>query len=251
LGWLRTAWREFADQRPPDQLKAVSEVFLFGLAVVGAIAVGYQLYLTQKSNDMTRESIDFAKAQAGSGDADTQAALALSKRSADAAEDAVALAEKNRLDAEAQNRWEQRAWLGFLEGADPTLKVGERPTLAAWMINSGRTPALGARPIISYAFAANPVACEPKFQPTGEFYKFQSRMVVQPGMKVATGVMVHFEVTQPILDALKAERQVLCLFGRVEYDDIFDARHKTEFNMYLAPSNLSTWLFAPKGNTAY
>lgn len=145
----------------------------------------------------------------------------------------------------------ERAWVGVIENTSPNLKVGERPILAIWMLNSGKTPARDARPFITYDLVPEPTRCIPRYDAPPEFSaKYQSSMVIQPGAKVGVGVPTHWTTTETLISDLKKERQVLCMFGKVDYRDIFDVPHTTTFNMFLASNNLSSWLFNAKGNDA-
>jgi len=177
----------------------------------------------------------------------TQQAIKTANRQAKAAEDANKLARETAARAAkdnvqstqqnretfaatvAQNRLDQRAWVGLKTLIVLPLAVGQRVRADLTFTNTGKTLALNTTAKTGIGIAA-------KNGPPDWFYgdKWKNtkvfKNVVFPQGEIQTKVYIEgFLLDSAWLALLQDGRQKLYVYGRCEYDDVFGKKHFTEF----------------------
>jgi hypothetical protein len=132
---------------------------------------------------------------------------------------------------------EQRAWIGVLGVGNLKVKVGESPQASVIVVNSGKTPAVYVKQIISGNIL-------PKGQ-SSFIYKSspaeKSQSVIQPGMNVRIDFPANEPpVTQTSADDIKYGRATFHIYGKITYQDVFGKEHYTTFCFIVTPDLTST-----------
>jgi hypothetical protein len=155
----------------------------------------------------------------------------ITQKGARAAQRAAKAAEATLTATQESSRLDQRAWVGVIESFRPDIKVGAKPTLGVTIMNSGKTPArLGATHVSARSFAKDK-AFVPIYPP-----KQNSRIaLLQPGMRMDFAKPTVREFTQADIDVFRNGDQVMYVYGKFSYRDIFGRGYCTVFCMFYEP----------------
>lgn len=230
---LTGAWRgrRAPDLREPRDWQRTHSLWMLvfnGLlvlaAVAGWVAVRQQIGLTkQQAADSAEDTAKSLEQATRAADAASQGADAAIK-AADAAERSVAaLRESTRLD--------QRAWVGMMDIMAAEIQ-GDRATFKVRVFNSGRSPALR----VEHTFTVAVVPGNVRFRPTDQHATpGPPPHVLQPGDSFFGPVTSSTKFDSALLTAIKEQRVVVYVFGRIEYRDIFRELHVTRFCAQMLP----------------
>jgi hypothetical protein len=121
---------------------------------------------------------------------------------------------------------EQRAWVGIVSMEPPSLKPRSDFFLSLHAMNSGHTPALNFQSLVV-------LHSSKKGEPFKALYsrlpdEVRSNRVVQPGEQVTLNT-IQYPITQDQADSVRNGSQILYVYGKMSYDDIFHAHHRTTF----------------------
>ncbi|MFI5126984.1 MAG: hypothetical protein ACHQJX_09165, partial [Candidatus Acidiferrales bacterium] len=120
---------------------------------------------------------------------------------------------------------EQRAWVGVLGITSLKIKAAEPTDFQLMAVNSGRTPALHVKHLLT----VKSMLTSQKFTFThGPAMGANSDTVIQPNMQVPF-VAEPDVPTQAQIDAIKSGTATLRIYGRIDYEDVFGAKHYTKF----------------------
>ncbi len=145
---------------------------------------------------------------------------------ADAAKKAIEVTQENI-------RLGQRAWVGAIEVRNIAVRAGAKTQFTVVITNTGRTPAL--KLVTQFATGAFP--SDQVFVPKYQTLKTKPGVsVLQPGARLFLNVGSIEELTDTHIDSLKKSAQILYVFGRLTYEDIFKQPHYTIFCMRIAPN---------------
>lgn len=162
------------------------------------------------------------------------------KESADAATDAVKVAEDTlKANIDMAHR-DQRAWVGPIKVVPATLKdatdkpvyviEGLRATFGVRIINSGKSPALKVKAVTNSYLLSSNAKLLPRYSKG-----IKSVGVLQPQMDYYLSITVD-PLTASTIDSIKDGNKILCFFGKITYKDIFRIPHWTTFCVQLTPS---------------
>lgn len=171
------------------------------------------------------------------GGKQTDRIIAADERLATAMENAVTQANNSFTGTVNQFRLEQRAWVGVLGVTNLKFSANEPASFSVMATNSGKTPALHVKQIITG-----------KSRPSNERFIFQygppvgleSETVIQPGMQVMFNTAPGDPLPQLAIDDIKSGKTVMRLHGRIHYDDVFGQKHQTTFCFILKPDLATT-----------
>ena len=131
---------------------------------------------------------------------------------------------------------DQRAWVGNTEVLPPIfadgnkavyLKDGQETSFTTFIMNSGKTPAKNVTQSYSYRTLSSGVAFSLRYPGT-------DRMgVIQPGLRLQVTTPTTERASKVQIDTYRTGENVLYLYGRITYDDVFDKPHSTTFCMRL------------------
>jgi hypothetical protein len=153
----------------------------------------------------------------------------LAKESADAA--------KSSADALTKS---ERAWLGptraEISGLLP-IPPGPPIYFEVFIVNSGRTPALKVQTnIMARSF---PIGTEfvAEYPPSlNALPHYGGSAVVQPRMEIFLRTQPTPPITQEMIDALRSSQIVFYIYGKIDYEDVFERSHHTTFCYFLHPT---------------
>jgi hypothetical protein len=138
----------------------------------------------------------------------------------------------------AASRLDQRAWICQTAVLPPVfrdgnrsvyLKDGEQTSLSTGIVNSGKTPARNVMQENSYRTLPFGVAFSPRYPGGGS----RRVGVILPGVPFQLATPVTERVTSAQVNTYVTGANVLYLYGRISYDDIFGQAHETTYCMYL------------------
>jgi hypothetical protein len=129
------------------------------------------------------------------------------------------------------SRLDQRAWVGPVDIVVSKLELGSPMELKVIIENSGKTPALNTTIFVR----AKTLMKESDFIAAYETTdKNRSNYVIQPGVKTHVILDMQEKIIQSHVDILKSGDEILYVYGKLSYDDIFNRSHETTFCSYLA-----------------
>jgi len=243
-----------------------------GAAVIGLVVGLLVACIAVKQLNAIREQADVMNNQltemkAGSADTQTIARSAKTqadntKKLADTTEILAKATQSNVAQAKAAlgatiefSRLDKRAWVGLNKFASPSLddggtkkyiKEGSRPVFRVFITNFGKTPARNMQNLIDGRALLKGAPFEPDYRLEGTV----SNSVLSPG---AEGIMDTNPPPHPLtakqVEAFTTGEQVLYVYGKITYDDIFDVKHETTFCGYLA-SDLASFITCSTYNNA-
>jgi hypothetical protein len=135
------------------------------------------------------------------------------------------------------SRNDQRAWVGqtdilppvFTDGGKAVyFKDGERTRFTVFIVNSGKSPAKNVAQSTSYRTLGSKIKFSPRYPGESD-----NRGVIQPGLRLALNPPETNRATRQMIETYASGENVLYLYGRITYDDIFDRPHQTTFCVYL------------------
>ena len=132
----------------------------------------------------------------------------------------------------------QRAWVTLKEADHTDIKEGERVGIKLVFTNSGNSPALNLTINSNAQFRSIPV---PTPMPLADECAPQDR---SKGVVTPHGDFLNIKTTNEILARkqiadIRNRNSRLYAWGRIEYDDIFGERHRTEYCLFSQPGTLS------------
>jgi hypothetical protein len=210
-----------------DRAMAIATVALAFITFSLALYTAKLFYATKA---MAGEAKDTSKAQA----IDTQAALIIAGKSADAAKESADAAKAMVSVIEGNGQKQMRAYLSvFPNTYFPQKKEGtlHERRLRVYMIlrNSGYTPARA----VNFQITANLIECPlpDGFELGPLSIRLPGKSHIAPGrehiMQAEMKYFLNEEQEKEMRDPLYPRK--LCIFGRVEYKDVFDKDHFTNF----------------------
>lgn len=130
---------------------------------------------------------------------------------------------------------DQRAWVGVVAPVVPELRVGERAIFSVRIMNSGKTP---ARKVLSHVG----VRFMSKDKPLDILYQepppTQSHTILSPNMQMDISNPNPDPkkiFTEDRVNNVKNGNEVVYLYGKISYEDIFGYSHCRTFCVYLSP----------------
>jgi len=128
---------------------------------------------------------------------------------------------------QASMRLDQRAWIGFKGFRDLHLEIGKPPSVTIVFVNTGKTPAVGAR--ISSYIEYVPPHNSPSQQAPGSIDE-ASNAIIHPGQETWSVLnKSDFLLTSAIADAIALRTGNLYVRTVITYDDIFAKHHATHY----------------------
>jgi voltage-gated potassium channel Kch len=131
---------------------------------------------------------------------------------------------------------DQRAWVGPVEMVEPQIREGHTLVFEIIVTNSGKT--LARKVSTNVMTKSFPVGARfiPEY-PVGKGRQPHEggAIVVFPGMKVSLTTPPIETLTKEAIEALRTNRIVLYIFGKITYEDVFGKSHLTTFCYFLRP----------------
>lgn len=139
-------------------------------------------------------------------------------------------------------RSDQRAWVGAVAAETPKdLAVGKQGRFGWVIVNNGKTPALDVEQEIAAWPFTKGQECSPVYTENPAGTPKHSITVLQPGMRVTVWTYPQMRPnTEENINNLKAGNEVMCVYGRMTYKDVFRRIHHTRFCAWL-DTDLSTF----------
>lgn len=225
--------------------------------VAGLVLLTWQTCETRRSTNAALASLEFAKEEAKSGEAETRAALEAANRSARAMEQNASamaasvailqrqadLAERSFRTTERSIRDRERAWVVF-EGPTPqpaSWSLGDESLVTIRVKNVGTLPAMR---VLVQSKTVEAAALPPTLD--WKSPQFQSATTLGAGMSIEQQPSIYRLSAQRV-ENIKAGRLNLYLIARVTYLDQLGNQHETKLCQYLDPEK-KTWLFCDHHN---
>jgi len=142
--------------------------------------------------------------------------------------------EESSKNSENAFRDEQRAWVGALNAADVVIKEGEVPSFRVLVTNSGKTPALHLRSVVT-------AKSRPKGQTAPLVYppltkgQLISDFVLQPNAQYSLISPPSAPLTKLQADLITSGDMILWIFGKIRYQDASRRVHHTKFCFVMSP----------------
>jgi hypothetical protein len=144
-----------------------------------------------------------------------------------ASEASANAAEKSARTAEASFTIGERPWVMVKGASYAEIKAGQAPTAILTIINTGNTPAFNVTTDTMIAFRNTPVPAPMPITITPGQVGSKSSIAPKADMNI---IISHRELmTNELIKNLYENNYRLYVWGKIEYEDIFKRRHKTEF----------------------
>ena len=129
-----------------------------------------------------------------------------------------------------QNQLDQRAWLGYLETTDISVKANEKTRIKQWFINTGKTPAIKIHGRSSSVALLRDKPFGPVYRETD---KAPSASILMPNQRIFFDSTAETLNNQRGIDLLVSGDLVMYFFGELCYADIFKLPHYVSFCTFL------------------
>jgi hypothetical protein len=150
----------------------------------------------------------------------TQSAVLQFQRLADSAKDSLKTTQDSFRD-------DQRAWIGILRVVPFSLKAGEPAKFSVIATNTGRTPAVHSHTYLTAQQIVKGTTLEFRYPSTPGV---RSNSVVVPGGQVVLGPNKSTgPITKDEIDNITSGISTIYVYGRINYEDVFDRAHQTTF----------------------
>ena len=210
-----------------------TSIVAFGTMFYVVVAI-FQWQLMKESSEQTSRQTDKVIAEV--------------RRIAEVSDESAKQA-KDALDATIENfRLEQRAWVGAVHAIPPEYKEGGKNVYVkdgqpmktgVKIVNSGKTPALNVRTIVSMFYWKSSDEFVPTFKKVINIGDGPSTSVLQPNATAvikARSIPEEGGINKADIANIANAQQILYIAGKITYEDIFKRPHSTLFCMYLDPS---------------
>jgi hypothetical protein len=168
--------------------------------------------------------------------AQTQLAVDKFNRMAKASEDSLAES-KHSLDfTSEQSRLEQRAWVGIFDVQASDFEVTKPILIAVHVTNTGRTPAVKLQGLSVTGHAYPPDELNDQdFRNVDEKVNESTLGQLMPNAVVTLPTATELPMTQQRFDNIASGREVIYIWGKLQYEDVFKRPHYTTFCLYTTP----------------
>ena len=194
---------------------------------------------SSQASDTAAQTLKDSKASFNQTLLQMQAQTAAQQKTADASKIQADTAKNSLGITQEALRNDQRAWVGMMEmtpafnenGKPLYIKDGSKAVFGVVLANSGKSPALNVRCIMTAKIYPSNIEFVPIYD---KLLVPQSVTVLQPGARVSiTTPPSDSEVTESIIGAIKNRSLVFYVYGQIAYEDTFHRSHKTTFCTYV------------------